>query len=414
MTLRRGIVQGWDSGSSQPKGVAGAIDVRQSVSSLAVRAGVFRTSATACAASGTGTMAVQIQPFRAAIESSLGGFYIVTEDDVASVTLDAADSSNKRKDIIGIRQNDYQADAGKVDSTVEYVYIKGTAGVSPVAPSIPAGVLGLWEIELPASAASTNAVGVVMTPVFKWTVPAGASVPVRTVADLANAPAIPNLHAHVFATPGADYERIGTAWRATHGVLLVPNQTARDALVTDGLAYESMFVLQVDTGVTYVRRSSAWKIWDYPPTTFTPAVTGISQGATGTLTGLKMATSGMAHVYYGLLFGGSGMAYSTNDETRGFDLPSDMPVNSDLTSMNRHLSGSAMFTDASAATTGAERRIELAAMVSVDNSLAASRLTVFRKNAPATNDTIQMSRTTTGIPTPAAGDTVSAEVHYPL
>lgn len=198
------------------------------------------------------------------------------------------------------------------------------------------------------------------------------------------------------------------------GIGYVADSTERAALVTNGYAFSGMFVLQADTGVTYRYTGSAWKIWDYPLTAFTPTVTGIAQGTTGTIGAYKCAAGGVAHIYYSLAFDGSSMSYPNNDETRGFDLPSDLLPNSNLTSINRQFAATAFYTDVSEATTSAARRIELGAMVSVDNGLAASRLVVFRKNAPSTNDTIQHSRTNTGVPTPAAGDTISAEVHYPL
>lgn len=184
MTLRRAIVQGWDSGTSQPKGVSTAVDVRQSVSPLAARAGVFRTASNACAASGTATMDVELQPFTVAIESTLGGYYIVVEDDVAPVELDPADSTNDRIDVIYVIQNDYQVDAGEVDSTVEYGVATGTPGVTPAAPTVPTGAYALWECEVPANATDTLD-GVVFTPRFVWTAPVGATMPVRVSTELA-------------------------------------------------------------------------------------------------------------------------------------------------------------------------------------------------------------------------------------
>lgn len=256
MVLRRAIVQGFDSGEGAPKGVASAVDVRQSVSALAIREGVFFTSDDACEAAGTGTMGVELQSFRAAIESPLGGYYFITEDDVASVELDPADSSNDRIDLICVLQNDYQVDAGETDSEVEYVVVTGTPGVSPVAPAVPTGALALWECEVPANATTTSD-GVVFTPRFMWTAAVGARVPVRDVAELAEVEAFGGLEANVLTTPGAFWRYDGDAeeWRM-HGIAVFADTSERNSAIPS--PHADMRVIA--DGVEYVYTGSAWRI----------------------------------------------------------------------------------------------------------------------------------------------------------
>lgn len=239
MTLRRAIVQGWDSGTSQPKGVSTAVDVRQSVSPLAARAGVFRTASNACDATGTGTMDVELQPFTVAIESTLGGFYIVVEDDVAAVELDPADSTNDRIDVIYVIQNDYQVDAGEVDSTVEYGVATGTPGVTPTAPTVPTGAFALWECEVPANATDTLD-GVVFTPVFVWTAPVGSTMPVRDSTDLASwTPADGSMAYRLDAS--VEYRRVAGSWKAVASEPVSYSPTGFTSQVTVGTGGSSAF-----------------------------------------------------------------------------------------------------------------------------------------------------------------------------
>jgi len=186
MAVRRGIVQGYDSGLAQPKGVAGAIDVRQSVAALAQRSGVYWDRVDPCTASGTATMDVDITSFRAAIESPLGGYYVVTVDEDASVAIAASDSTNDRYDIIYVNQEDYQVDGALVDSEAVLEVATGTPALTPVDPDIPDGALALYRVEVPAGVTTTDAVGVVITPLFDYTAPVGAPLTVNLAADLAD------------------------------------------------------------------------------------------------------------------------------------------------------------------------------------------------------------------------------------
>jgi hypothetical protein len=302
MTLRRAIVQGYDTGESTPKGVASAVDVRQSVSALAIREGVFFTAADACEASGTGTMDVELQPFRAAIESPLGGYYLVTEDDVASVTLDPADSSNDRVDLICVIQNDYQVDPIETESEAEYLVVTGTPGLSPTAEPVPSGALALWECEVPANA-TTSSDGVVFTPRFLWTAPAGARVPVRSVAELPTGSE--GLEANVFTTPGAFWRHDGSAWKM-FGVPRFVDDTARDAaLAAPALG---MHCVLTSDEVTYRHNGSEWKAWESGWISFNPTLSNIAVGTGGSAEkeGRYRYVGGQVEAEYKLVLGTSG------------------------------------------------------------------------------------------------------------
>jgi len=335
MAVRRGIVQGYDSGLAQPKGVAGAIDVRQSVAALAQRTGVYWDREDPCTASGTATMDVDITSFRAAIESPLGGYYVVTLDEDDTVAIAASDSTNERWDIIYVNQEDYQVDGSQVDSEAVLEVATGTPALTPVDPDVPDGALALYRVEVPAGVTTTNAVGVVITSLFDYTAPVGTPIPVRTYTEMDAIVDYPGQRAKLLSIVSQPvYEHDGTEWRSV-GQITVADATERNALSkrrTGDLAYT------VSDATVYRWNGSAWKTWQKTITNIVPTWVNFTTG-NGTAAFYYEVSSGVCHLWGKFTLG------STSSVGAGVSI-TGLPYSIDAAGMvtNQHM-GSTTFQD---------------------------------------------------------------------
>lgn len=389
MTLHRAVVQGLDVDEVTPIGVTTAIDYRHGLAVIAQRDGVFRESATSASMTGSGAeMKATIAAFRAAYTSSLGGAYIVTEDgEGAGTTLEFApgDTSNARKDVVYLWQRDVQIDDTQLTSPVAYGIAQGTPAGSPARPAVPNGAMALWEALVPEDATLGNQI--VWTPIFEWTSPVGAPLPVRTQATLPAAGVV-GRRANVLNIPGAYFEDSGAAW-VMRGVPDFASSSARNAAITSPTA--GMIVRLLDSGSEYRYSGSTWDLWNAPMSTYSITMTGTggnpTLGSGATNTGRYMVHDGIVEVW-GVVKFGSGL--SVGSGLYRWSLPIAM---TQLTALE-HTIGSATALDAGTA--------RFAGVV-----------------VPSTTSTLAMffpveAAPTSPISSLAAGDSFAFHVSYPV
>ena len=178
---------------SFPTGDAGGLsidDTRRIFAGLIARAsdgsprlGVFPAHLNPLVTSTAG-MAYSVAPFVAATSrSGTGAVEFVANDAATTVATTAAPASNSRIDVIWVRC----LFTAYTDATgiPEFGVTKGTAGISPSKPTIPAGALELATASIPSTASGTNSAGVVITQTFQYTAAAGGLVMVRNGTELA-------------------------------------------------------------------------------------------------------------------------------------------------------------------------------------------------------------------------------------
>lgn len=117
------------------------------------------------------------------------GVYTPTTTGVTNVPTGNAPSSGSRWDIVWIKQNDPEKqdnDGANPPVNLNTAIVRvtqGQAAASPVKPSIPAGAYALSEHQIFSGTTATNASPNTSRQVWRYTVPRGAPIPVRNVAE---------------------------------------------------------------------------------------------------------------------------------------------------------------------------------------------------------------------------------------
>lgn len=91
-----------------------------------------------------------------AIGNSQTEFWKVRSDSTDTVTLDAADATNDRIDLVGIQIDDSAANSVRGVDAVDLEFVKGTPAASPTEPTAPDDFIVLAVVTVPASATSVN------------------------------------------------------------------------------------------------------------------------------------------------------------------------------------------------------------------------------------------------------------------
>ncbi len=124
---------------------------------VADRAGVFGTGELAVAQTATPSMAVTVAAGRAVVtgtHAATQGSYFVDNDAPVTVTLDTADPTHPRIDLVVVRVRDSDYAGSTDEAAVEAV--TGTPAASPVAPAAPATSLVLAEVTVGAGAVTVT------------------------------------------------------------------------------------------------------------------------------------------------------------------------------------------------------------------------------------------------------------------
>ncbi len=140
------------------------------------RYGVFPPGVTG---TGRADMSIDVSPFVAAVGrgSAYGVLKVANDGTLVSPPLDAAPSSNSRKDVVYVIQHD-SVDAADADNLPVLGIAKGTAAAIPTVPAVPSGAAPLLVVTLPALVGSTNAGGVTITQAGPSVVASGGILPV--------------------------------------------------------------------------------------------------------------------------------------------------------------------------------------------------------------------------------------------
>jgi hypothetical protein len=132
-----------------------ALAGKDPASILASEGGVFPTGAGAATPTSNGTASapsVSVAPFQCAVERPTGGTYICTWPTAQTVALDLPKPSSGllRIDLLVAEVNDPEADTGSTAGTTVFRVrtVAGTPAASPVAPSVPAGTVPLYQWRL--------------------------------------------------------------------------------------------------------------------------------------------------------------------------------------------------------------------------------------------------------------------------
>jgi len=144
------------------------------------------------------------------------GVVIITNDGDVQVALDPAPSANSRYDVVYLKQND--TEKGDANSQPVVGKVTGTAAASPTVPAVPSGALLLATVLVPAGVTATNASGVVVNNLVKFTALNGAAIRYRAFSDM-----LSDTNTCIDGTPafikgsGQYYLRAGV-WRRTDAV----------------------------------------------------------------------------------------------------------------------------------------------------------------------------------------------------
>lgn len=199
-------------------GKASFLDARRDMSGLFVCdkttmmpiAGILDRSQDNLVTGRSDSMSVTVHPLNAVL-NRYGALLIQNDGDV-KVTLAAPPSANSRIDVVYVKQNEARSPMSDSSNVPEFGVAQGVAAATPVAPSVPAGALGLAQVLLPAGVSNTAAAGVVITQTY-----------------------------------------IGAAMKGD--MLRVQNSSQRDALTS---VPEGTLLHNVADGCDYVRRDNAW------------------------------------------------------------------------------------------------------------------------------------------------------------
>ena len=152
-----------------------------------------------------------LQPCSAMLDpgaSTHQGMYGWASDSVVTGAVNAADSTNPRKDIVYIQVNDSSAGDNSGATSAPVLYLAGAPNVTPVAPTLPPRSFLVGTIDVPKSGAGAPTV-VLNTARF---VPAGVRLPVGSAAER---PPSPYAGQEVLRTDRNNHVQRwnGTAWK---------------------------------------------------------------------------------------------------------------------------------------------------------------------------------------------------------
>jgi hypothetical protein len=182
--------------------------------------------------------------------TSTRGPYWAAVDTAATLTLNAADATNPRKDIVYLRVYDTDEDSSGLRQAIPE-YLAGTAAPSPSEPALPAGSIKLATIDVPQSGGGSAAV----TMNFGYTVANGGILPVRTTTDRDALSVGEGQAVYVLAGSGGDalYVYDGSAWDYIRGFIICTSST-RPAHREGRVIYET------DTDKVWVSDGSNWRL----------------------------------------------------------------------------------------------------------------------------------------------------------
>lgn len=233
-------------------GKASFLDARRDMSGLFVCdkttmmpiAGILDRSQDNLVTGNSDSMSVTVHPFNAVLNRY--GALLIQNDGNVKVPLAAAPSANSRIDVVYVKQNETRSPMSDSSDVPEFGVVKGVAAATPVAPSVPAGALGLAQVLLPAGVSNTSAAGVVITQTYIGAAMKGDMLRVRTSAQRDALTGVPDGTLLHNVADGCDYIRRDNAWMPYNG------QTIKVGLPFFG---ENFLSLVMSNGIVYATGS---------------------------------------------------------------------------------------------------------------------------------------------------------------
>jgi len=184
-----------------------------------------------------------LQPCSAMLDpgaSTHQGMYGWASDAVITGGVNAADSTNPRKDIVYIQVNDSSAGDNSGATSAPVLYLAGAPNATPVAPALPARSFLVGTIDVPKSGAGAPTVTLNTTRFA----PAGVRLPVGSAAER---PPSPHLGQEVLRTDRNNHVQRwnGTAWKWVSE----PERYVEQANVFDTTITTSSMVIRTMTNV---------------------------------------------------------------------------------------------------------------------------------------------------------------------
>ena len=233
--------------------------------------------------------------------SGANGTYVAVNSTSTALTAAAQHATYARIDRVVVRIYDDQADgSGMAKSDLQI--ITGTAAASPVAPTLPAGVEEVAQLQVPASGSA-----IVVVDKRRWSAAAGGVLTVATTALLPSGSAMRRGQLAWTTDYGVLWAWTGTRW-APQGVPHFTSEIAREAAIPSPAAGD---VCTVGTGaalVTTMYNGSLWRQTTHPESsTFTPTLTAGTVGSTGSAVGsLSWLAADLVRVDWVITFGTGG------------------------------------------------------------------------------------------------------------
>jgi hypothetical protein len=199
-----------------------------------IRPGLFWDGNTTIV-SGTANMSYNVRAFSAVTSrGSTAGAVLLTNDAVVNVATTAAPGSNSRIDVVYLWQREFSIDG--TDSEPVIGVLQGTSAADPTAPSLASfpGAIELARIVVPSGVTATNS-GTTITQTAPFTAVDGGVVSFRNTTEMA-------------------------AWTSA-----LTGQKAIDRSTT----------------VVYVWDGSAWKAWESDWISYSPTLSNLNVGSTG-------------------------------------------------------------------------------------------------------------------------------------
>lgn len=217
----RGIVSGWDSANSRPKGVVSPADLRNSLGGLARAEGIMLETGAAVVSRPSTSMSIGWTAFTAVISAPSGGWYC-PRIGAGSIKLSAGHASYDRIDVVYVRQWDYQVSGDHPDSEVQVAVVRGTPAASPAVPAVPSGALGVFQVRVPKGATTGSAIPARNVTRCRWTTPTGGILTAGSQAE-ANA-LVSGVSASADNPVYVSIAGVMKAWNGTTWQNLVPPQ----------------------------------------------------------------------------------------------------------------------------------------------------------------------------------------------
>lgn len=232
--------------------------------------------------------------------SGANGTYVAVNSTSTALTAAAQHATYARIDRVIVRIYDDQAD-GSGMAKADLQIITGTAAASPVAPTLPAGVEEIAQLQVPASGSA-----IVVVDKRRWAAAAGGVFTVATTALLPSGSAMRKGQLAWTTDYGVLWAWTGTRW-APQGTPHFASTTDRSAAITNPATGDTC-TTGADTAVVTWLYSTEWRQVTYPvDSTFTPTLTAGTVGSTGSATGsVSWLGSGLVRIDWVITFGTGG------------------------------------------------------------------------------------------------------------